>query len=638
MRCKVSSPLPLLYVFISSLALCFALRAPIQQPFGYAVDAALGGVDPLLAIPLSRSFAHQSRLSSVVMSDGAVTTTSDAGPKPDRGFEINRPTRILPDGDHVRSSTKTLMQHSFANSYGQPAIMTYSPDRLDDAFNDPSKWVFIEIGLEGYAKGRQFDRLGSVQLDGVEVLRTDNQEPSANGTSWSFTKEMNKYFDLFRTERTLLFDFPNIVNEVYTAPLNMTLTFTAYIAANEQCTLPVLSKDYPTILPLSKQDLKANSFFTLGDDYEDKPNDVGVTRLKMPKNARSALVEIYASGTAKDEFWYTNLPNDDYDRISGATANVAYPRGPLRELQVLIDGQLAGIALPFPVIFTGGISPFLWRPQVAFGAFDQPTYLIDVTPFLGSLTDEKEHEFALKVVSAEQNQTVLSWFISGNVQVQLDPSGKRTTGQVVRHEAPLSGQYSHESAVHGNITQGGSIHAQLRSDRPRTILIEATLQPGSSSEPYTVTWSQSMSFSTVNELQNETSSTIQSTTGTVSSLHGTQRFLSYHFSFPLNLTGIGSNYTLEHGYHVELSVSASAGTTYKEPQSQKIDLTQNGEAYSIIGDDPQRLLGGYGSTLTSYHYEDSNGRTFSRNNRVANQTITDDDVHGTLASKAGVLE
>lgn len=29
---------------------------------------------------------------------------------------------------------------------------------------------------------------------------------------------MNKYYDVFRTQRTIVFDLPNIVNEVYVSP------------------------------------------------------------------------------------------------------------------------------------------------------------------------------------------------------------------------------------------------------------------------------------------------------------------------------------------------------------------------------------------------------------------------------------
>lgn len=188
-----------------------------------------------------------------------------------------------------------------------------------------------------------------------------------------------------------------------------------------------LSAEYATILPLSKRSMTENSFFNIGEES----NDTGITNIKLPKNTKAAIIEIYASGTAKDEFWYTNFPDAAFQQDDGQASDLAYPQGPLREIQITIDGKLSGIIQPFPVIFTGGISvstksmnhecaldssllqPFLWRPQVAYGAFDQPTYYIDVSPFLGSLTDDQEHEFRLNVVSAERNQSVLSWFISG---------------------------------------------------------------------------------------------------------------------------------------------------------------------------------------------------------------------------------
>lgn len=34
-----------------------------------------------------------------------------------------------------------------------------------------------------------------------------------------------------------------------------------------------------------------------------------------------------------------------------------YGYSPFREVQLFIDGMLAGVAWPFPVIFTGGVVP-----------------------------------------------------------------------------------------------------------------------------------------------------------------------------------------------------------------------------------------------------------------------------------------
>lgn len=214
------------------------------------------------------------------------------------------------------------------------------------------------------------------------------------------------------------------------------LSFTVYVPASSNCKLAPLSASYPRIIALSKKNFAENSFFSVGENG----GDDGTTQVTFPINARAALVEIYArwantsrlgcegsrphvlvpfSGTAADEFWYSDIPNFLFEQISAeATQLGLFPRGPLREIQVFVDNRLAGIAQPFPVVFTGGISPYFWRPQVAFGAYDQPTYYVDITPFLGSLTDGSQHDIQLKVASAEKNQTVSSWFISGKPQIQ----------------------------------------------------------------------------------------------------------------------------------------------------------------------------------------------------------------------------
>jgi hypothetical protein len=61
---------------------------------------------------------------------------------------------------------------------------------------------------------------------------------------------------------------------------------------------------------------------------------------------------------------------------------------------VLVDGLYAGFINPFPLIFTGGITPFLWRPIVGIGALNAPTYTIDVTPFIPLFVDGQAHNIS----------------------------------------------------------------------------------------------------------------------------------------------------------------------------------------------------------------------------------------------------
>lgn len=70
----------------------------------------------------------------------------------------------------------------------------------------------------------------------------------------------------------------------------MTLSFTVYVPTSSANKLPPLSASYPRILALSKRNFSENSFFNVGKNG----GDDGTTRVRFPKNAIAALVEIYA--------------------------------------------------------------------------------------------------------------------------------------------------------------------------------------------------------------------------------------------------------------------------------------------------------------------------------------------------------
>lgn len=300
---------------------------------------------------------------------------------------------------------------------------------------------------------------------------------------------------------------------------------------------------------------------------------------------------------------------------------------------MLIDDHLAGVCQPFPIVFTGGISPYLWRPQVAYGAYNQPTYYIDISPFLGSLTDDAEHRVQLKVASAETNQTVLSWFISGNIQVQLDSTSERTTGSITSYEAPLAGDFSTTGQVGPNYNATGNLQFQVEG--PRSINIQATLKPGSSESPYVVSWVQDLYYSNTNQVNNTSSNTVQHASGKSISFHNsaTTPFFSHAFSFPFETTSVQYNYTLDHSY--EETTTFSLPSLWKEPSSQQIAMTQKGDAHMVISDG--KLISGSGNTSITYEYKDSNSFSFSQTNRVANGTVVENTVGGSLASKGTIV-
>jgi hypothetical protein len=94
---------------------------------------------------------------------------------------------------------------------------------------------------------------------------------------------------------------------------------------------------------------------------------------------------------------------------------------------------LVGVVWPFPVVYTGGINPLLWRPITGIGSFSLPSYDIELTAFLGKLLDGEKHEVAFTVTNAMD-----TWFVDANLHLWLDPRGTATAtaAGMVSYDAP----------------------------------------------------------------------------------------------------------------------------------------------------------------------------------------------------------
>lgn len=130
---------------------------------------------------------------------------------------------------------------------------------------------------------------------------------------------------------------------------------------------------------------------------------------------------------------------------------------------------------------------------MSYGAGDSPTYYIDITPFLGSLTDDRTHNLSIGVVGMGFQYSINSnWLVSGNVQIMLNPlSDERTTGEIVAYDASqlvTPGVKGFVSESRGNVTLDVSTVAQ------RSLGISAIIRPASG-EVQTLEWSQQHSVS-----------------------------------------------------------------------------------------------------------------------------------------------
>lgn len=321
----------------------------------------------------------------------------------------------------------TLLQHSFGDgSYNAPAVVAYTPP-TDPACGEVGKWAAISLNLSVYSIGTQYDRLSAIYLSHSEIWRSSSAEPTKTGTIWNTLKDVTHFTPLFAKPGDLMMDFSNIIapDLLLDGVFDVVLTATFY-APTKSFPAAVTSD---VIIPLSNLNDTLPNFFTIADDIG------GVTAVVLPDTAVSAYVEVFCSGNSAEEFWYLNTPDEFLQDFPGSTGLVG--KGPFREVQVLVDGRLSGVIWPYPVIYTGGITPSNWRPLTSYGAYDQPTYWVDITPFIPVLLDKNtNHTVTLRVVG--QGTTAPSfnsnWFVSGSIHVRTGST--KTTGKITSYSAP----------------------------------------------------------------------------------------------------------------------------------------------------------------------------------------------------------
>lgn len=287
-------------------------------------------------------------------------------------------------------------------------------------YTPPScKFNRVAMKLTVVSKGVQFDRLAVMFLGDIEVWRTSTAEPNpSSGIAWTYWKDMSLYSTLWKTPQRVIFDMGNVVDDTYTAQLNMTLTATFYHDSAES-----FGAKYPDkIMAISRHRGHANQ-----PSYFHYPSDTPVSHLSFDKDVVRAVVSIAATGQANEEFWWANISDHTADTYTVQGRRLP-DKGSFREVRLFIDGKLAGLVWPFPVVLTGGISPALNRPIVGIQAFDMLEAEIDVSPFLGVLCDGKDHEFKMQVVAANNSAPGSYWVLSGKVFTWTDELGRHTKG------------------------------------------------------------------------------------------------------------------------------------------------------------------------------------------------------------------
>ncbi|ETI23742.1 hypothetical protein G647_05547 [Cladophialophora carrionii CBS 160.54] len=407
--------------------------------------------------------------------------------------------------------TQTLMVHSFANSYGDPFIGSYTPPEC--SFNH------ITLNLTVEAAGRQFDRLAVAYLGDVEIWRTSTAEPTRAGIIWTHVKDVSYLLSLFLEPQQLVFDLGNLINENYTSPFNVTLEATFFQSSTTTDPADIIVSVPARRSAIISENPSHYPHVTVGDS------------IVLPRNVERAVFTIAATGQMDEEFWYSNVFSS-YTHTFGRDPLPGH--SPFREIQLLIDGQLAGVVWPFPIVFTGGIVPGLWRPVVGIDAFDIREDEIDITPWLPLLCDGESHVFEIRVVGIDDDgkgksrlsETVGSyWVITGKIFIWLDQAGSVTAGTIPTLLAPVpSLALFSELGLDSNGTNQTLTNV---IDVTRNLSISSQVETSKGIK--TVSWRQSLTYSNWDYISDfgVRQTTTQHINGSAVSSEGYSRVFSY---------------------------------------------------------------------------------------------------------------
>ncbi|KAG1338054.1 peptide-N4-(N-acetyl-beta-glucosaminyl)asparagine amidase A [Cocos nucifera] len=308
----------------------------------------------------------------------------------------------------------------------------------------PAPWTRVVLELSFSVSGVhvQKDRVAAVWIDGAEILRTSTPFTINPGAFWKVHKDITRYTSLLRRlsggRGTVSMMLENSDSDsdsdsnppgVLTADVSLHFYRGALSDKSIYTAHPSVKGLYrepaDLVVPISQEKASNGSsfWFQIGGN-----SDMPTASVVIPTNAYRAVLEIFASYHADDEFWYANPLQSEYPQggLREGRAN-----GGLRQLYATIDGKFVGGHIPFAVIYPGSINPYLWSPVAAIGAFDMPTYDLEVTPFLGLLVDGQPHEIGLGVKHSQSY-----WLLTANLHLWVDRWTDAVEAMLVDYRAP----------------------------------------------------------------------------------------------------------------------------------------------------------------------------------------------------------
>jgi hypothetical protein len=508
---------------------------------------------------------------------------------------------------NTTSCTVTLA-NNFAFTFNNPDVGTFTPPA-----GCPGPWSKVVLDFYGSVKGVQFDRIGGVWIGQTELLRTSTPEPTQTGISWHVEKDVTEYSSLFEN--------PNPQQSIVAVPNYVTGPYTGIIYVTAKLTFYEPGPGFPAATGLPDRILHISTGGSSPYATLSSPSASVSAPLTLPANTTHAILEVYATPHICDEFWYANAPTSFAGSCGGGTA--------FREIQVYIDGQLAGVAWPFPEIYTGGINPLLWRPIPSVNAFNIHPYRVDLTPFAGLLDDGNSHTISVKVYNAEY-----FWLVDADLLLNTDPQLSTVTGNVTSWNIDAAPQENTQENLNANSALFGTSAA-------RSLSVSGYVNTSAGMITTTVSehfsFANSQTWNLVNYLENLKGTEVADESISTTDGAGNTTVKHTVYSFPISVAsmfqiphqGQGSFFVLpvnvNQNFLRTFQVTENGATTFASSLSDTI------QAAAMLSEGSHLVK--TGSTGETYIYRDSTGVCYNHSLQASQGYVESD----TLGSNCSAL-
>ena len=315
-------------------------------------------------------------------------------------------------------------------SYTHP---TFTPPSAPDS---PRPWAKVILICDiNVTAGVQYDRTARMAIGDTVVYIGTTAEPTAKlGPSWHIERDLTEYSNLLMSSQPGEINIGNLVNGTYTGVIYASayLLFYPYTPGSGEEAPVVADLIYPLPGTADGSQTLQSGTSTLSLTFS-VPRQVET----IPTTVARAYLDVFAQSQYQDEFWYSNVPDNLAQQLN------QYGGTSFREVEVTIDGQVAGFAPVYPWIYTGGIDPYLWAPIPGVQALNFVPYRIDLSPFAVPLSDGNSHTIALNVYNSN------NYFLaSASLFVYLNYNSSSLTGGVA-----VTGDYQPPLDIQENIRQ-----------------------------------------------------------------------------------------------------------------------------------------------------------------------------------------